>query len=365
MLVRPFSKKIFSIGIAAALTGSIIGCGTTQGTNKTSTVQGNTQQLVVAGYGGSFETGLDKSAISTFEQEYHCHITYIPGPSTTTLAKLEAEKKSPQIDVAIMDDGPQAQADQLGLFATLDTKIVTNLNNVYSLAKIPGNVGVGIAVTATGLAYNTKVFAQNHWKPLNSWKDLSNPELKGELVLPSITNTYGVHMLVMEAKVNGGSVSNITPGFTAMKQIAKSTVTFDSTADVSNYFLQGTAVASVWGQGRVNSLKAQGFPIEFVFPKAGAVALFSTANVVKNAPDPKLAQEFVNYLLEPTTQAVIAKSVYMGPTNKTVSLPSSVGKMVIYGKSDMSKLVKVDWPVINANRAKWTTTWDEQIATQK
>ncbi|SFV07403.1 ABC transporter substrate-binding protein [Alicyclobacillus macrosporangiidus] len=357
------------VGVLAML-AAVVGCGSSGGAgtpsgNQSGGSQASGQQvLVVAGYGGSFQNGLEKSVIPEFEQQFHCKVTYIAGASTATLAKLQAQKANPQIDVALLDDGPQAQAKELGLLAPLDPAVVTNLGSVYDIAKDPDNVGVGIGITATGIAYNTKVFQENHWPAPTSWKDLANPKFKGKLVLPSIVTTYGVHMLVMEARVNGGGESNIEPGFSAMKTIAPSSVTFDTTADVSNYFLQGTAVASVWGQGRVNTLKAQGFPIEFVFPKEGAVALLATGNVVKNAPHEKLAQEFVNFLLDPKNQSVIAQSVYMGPTNKSTTLDDKLSKMVIYGPSEINQLVKMDWKTINANRAAWTDRWNKEIETQ-
>lgn len=354
-------KRWTALGVVTALATAMAGCGS-QGSG--GSTAGGEQQLVVAGYGGSFQKAITSSVIPDFEKQFHCKVTYVAGASTDTLSKLQAQKAHPEIDVAIMDDGPQAQAKTLGLLAPLDPSVVTNLKNVYDIAKDPDNIGVGVGVTATGLAYNTKVYADNHWTPPTSWKDLADPKLKGKLVLPAIVNTYGVHMLVMEAKANGGSEKNIEPGFAAMKAIAPSSVTFDKTADVSNYFLQGTAVASAWGQGRVNTLKSQGFPIEFVFPKEGAVALLSMGSVVKNAPHPQLAQEFINYLLDPKTEVAIAQSAFLGPTNKTTKLPEDAAKNVIYGTSEIDKLVKMDWPTINANRASWTDRWNKEIDTQ-
>ncbi|HVA36565.1 MAG TPA: ABC transporter substrate-binding protein [Candidatus Dormibacteraeota bacterium] len=317
--------------------------------------------VVVAGYGGSFQKGIETSVIPDFEKAYHCHVNYVTGASTDTLAKLQAERSAPQIDVAIIDDGPQAQARQLGLIAPLDPKLVTNLADVYPIARLQGDLGVGLGIVATGLVYNTKYFAEHHWKPLESWKDLANPELNGKLVLPSITNTYGVHLLVMEARANGGSVTDIEPGFAFMKKIAPMAVNFDKTADVSNYFLQGSAVASAWSNARANILKSQGFPIEFVYPKEGAVALMSTVNVVKNAPNPQLAQEFVNYLLAAKTQEMIAQTVFFGPTNRTATLPPKAQAMVVYGPAQIAKLVKMNWTLINQQRAAWTNRWEREI----
>ena len=319
--------------------------------------------LVVAGYTGSFQKGLEQSVIPAFEQKYNCHITYIPGASTDTNAKLQAQRAHPQIDVAIIDAGPQAQAASLGLLAPLDPKIVTNLRDVYPVAKLPDNVGVAIGLIAIGLAYNTKVFADNHWAPMTSWHDLERPELKGKLVLPSITQTYGLMLLIMEARLNGGSESNIEPGFTAMKKLAPYAVNFDKTADVTNYFLQGQAVATVWGNSRTNTLRATGFPIAFVYPKEGAGALLATANLVKDAPNPALAQEFINYLLEPDVQLTNAKTVFFGPTNGRTKIPEDLAKIVTT-QADVKGLIGPNWVVVNQHRAEWTDRWSKEIETR-
>ena len=287
----------------------------------------------------------------------------MPGASTDTNAKLQAQRAHPQIDVAIVDEGPQAQAAALGLFAPLDPKAVTNLRDVYPVAKLPNNVGVAIGLIAIGLAYDTKVFAQNHWAPLRSWHDLERPELKGKLVLPSITQTYGLMLLIMEAKLNGGSETNIDPGFAAMQKLAPYAVNFDKTADVSNYFLQGQAVATVWGNSRTNTLRASGFPIQFVYPKEGAGALLATANLVKGGPNPSLAQQFINFLLEPQTQVTDAQTVFFGPTNSRTKLPENLAQIVTT-QADVKALIDPNWAVINEHRADWTDRWSKEIETR-
>lgn len=324
---------------------------------------GDKKNLVIAAYGGSFEKGMKETIIPAFEQKFNAKVTYITGSSADTVAKLQAQKDKPQIDVAFIDDGPQAQAKALGLLAPLDTNKVTNLPNVYDVAKDSENVGVGIGLVATGLAYNLKTFSDNKWNPPASWNDLARPEFKGKLVLPSFANTYGVHMLVMLAKANGGNETNIEPGFTKLKEIAPNVVTYDKTADVSNYFLQGETVSSAWGSGRVFTLKAKNFPIEFVYPKEGAVALVATGNVVKNAPNSELAQEFINYAIGEEAQKTFAKTVFFGPVNKNVKLDTDLANTVVYGEDQVKKLVKMDWKTINENRAAWTERINKEIET--
>ncbi|MDA3629138.1 ABC transporter substrate-binding protein [Saccharopolyspora sp. WRP15-2] len=315
--------------------------------------------LVIAGYGGSFETSLRETVIPEFEKTCSCKITYIPGSSTDSIAKLKAQQASPQIDVALLDDGPQAQAVEAGLLAPLDTKVVP-VDQVVDVARLPGDVGVGFGMTATGIAYNPDWFAQHGVPAPSKWMDLADPRLKGALVLPSITNTYGVGLLVGSAVANGGSEQAIQPGFDAVGKIAGNAVTFDTTADVSNYFLQGQAAASVWGVSRVSTLAEKNFPVRFVYPEEGALALVATANVVNKAPHNELAQKFVAHLLDEKVQTAVAGSTYDGPTVKGVTIDPALAEKLV-GPDSIGKLRKLDWKVINQQRSAWTDQWNKQV----
>ncbi|GAA2824129.1 ABC transporter substrate-binding protein [Nonomuraea rubra] len=318
--------------------------------------------LVIAGYGGSYEEAFKQSVIPDFERTCSCKVTYIAGSSTDTVAKLKAQQAAPQIDVALIDDGVQNQAVEAGLLAPLDPKIVTNLGDVIDLARLPGDVGVGFSLNATGIAYNTDYYAKNGLPAPTKLADLAKAELKGKLVMPSITQTYGLGALLIAAKVGGGSEQHIDPGFAGVKQIAANAVTFDTTADVSNYFLQGQAVASVWGNSRVQMLAKKGFPIEFVYPEEGALPLIATVNVVNKAPHPGLAQRFVNALLEPSAQQAMAESNYNGPTVKGVQLAPDLAAKVV-GQERAAELRKLDWAAINKSRSAWTDRWNKEIET--
>jgi putative spermidine/putrescine transport system substrate-binding protein len=354
-------RKVSLALLIILILGIISACSSQTGNSSEKSAGEGGKTLVFAAYGGSYEKKMKETLIPKFEKEYGVKVKYITGSSVDTLSKLQAQKDKPQIDVAFMDDGPQAQAKAFSLLAPLDESIVTNLKDVYDIAKDKDNIGVGFGIITTGLAYNKDTFKQNGWEPVKSWNDLADPKFKDKLVLPSIANTYGVHMLLMSAIANGGSAQDIEPGFEKMKEIAKNAVTFDKTADVSNYFLQGQTVASAWGSSRVYTLQDTGFPIEYVIPEEGAPALMATVSVVKGAPNEELAQKFVNFILSEDTQVEFANALFDGPVNKNVKLDGDITKKIVYGEDEIAKLVKVDWEYINTKRAEWTERANKEI----
>jgi putative spermidine/putrescine transport system substrate-binding protein len=149
--------------------------------------------LYVAGYGGSFEKTIRDAVIPDFEKANGVKVEYVAGNSTDTLAKLQAQKGNQQIDVAIVDDGPMYQAIQLGFCGKVDGLPA----DLYDAARFKDDRAVAIGIVATGLMYNTKVFAEKGWAPPTSWNDLKDPKYQKQLVIPPINNTYGLEALLM------------------------------------------------------------------------------------------------------------------------------------------------------------------------
>lgn len=320
------------------------------------------QKLVLACYAGDIEQYLEKDALPAFEKQYNVKVTYLPGVSTATISKLEAQKAHPQIDVACLDDGPREQAKTMGLLQATDPSAMPNLKDVYEVAKMPDHIGVGWAVFGVGIVYNPEAYKKAGLAPPVSWNDLANPKLKGHLVVDSITTTYGLDLLIMLAKANGGGLNDMTPGFNEMKKVAKNVITFDTTADLSPYFQQHEAWAGVWTNGEANGFKMKTkFPMEFVYPKEGAPALMATADVVKGAPHPKLADAFLNFIVGHHAQQVVGAQIGFGPVNSTVKLTPEQAAKVTYGPKAAKSLVQLDWSIINSKRPDWTDMWNREI----
>src|SRR5260370_7286454 len=67
----------------------------------------------------------------------------------------------------------------------------------------------------TIITYNTNLVKT----PPTSWADLWKPSFKGKLAIPDISGTSGQQFLMAAARLNGGSVENIDPGFEAIKKL--------------------------------------------------------------------------------------------------------------------------------------------------
>jgi len=316
--------------------------------------------MYVGGFGGATETAFRERIIPPFEAKTGIKIGYIAGNSTDTLAKLQAQKDKPEISVAIVDDGPMSIAVQMGLCTKLEDG--SNSQNVYPNARVPGDQAIGLGYGATGLVYNTAVFEKNGWPAPTSWRDLEDKRYSGKIVIPSISNGFGLLALIMEARLNGGSENNIDPGFEAMKRISPNVLAWEPSPGREAELLQtGEAPFGVWGNGRVRGLVAQGAPLKFVYPKEGALVILTEVCAVKNAPLPRQAQDFVQYLLSSDVQSIIAETQGWGPVNKDTKLAPAVAADVVFGPDKVNALIASDYNVINAKRAQWTARWNREI----
>ena len=316
--------------------------------------------ITVGAYGGSFEQTMRKEIIPAFEAKHGVKVEYVAGNSTDTLAKLQAQKGNQQIDAIIVDDGPAYQAVALGFCADLVPADV--YKDVYEVMKFKSNKAIGIGVVGTGFMYNKKVFEENKWPAPASWNELADPKYRKKLVIPPLNNTYGLHALVMVARMKGGAEKSIDPGFKAFNdEIGPNVLAYEpSPAKMTELFQSGQAVVAIWGSGRAKALADTGFPAEFVYPKEGGVVLGIAACPVAGSKNDKEAQEFVQFLVTPEAQVVLAKGAGAGPVNMNVKLSPEEQKGVPYG-DQVKQLTTIDWDVVNPAREEWNKRWTREI----
>lgn len=316
--------------------------------------------LYVGAFGGSFEQLLREKIIPPFEKANNVKVVVVPGDSTTTMARLQAQKGKQSLDVVFLDDGPMYQAIQLGFCDTLTDAPV--YQNLFDVARFKSNKAVTIGLNATGLVYNERVFAAKGWAPPTSWHDLADPRYKGKIVFPTISNGYGLQTLIELARLNGGGEKNMQPGFDMVKTtIAPNVLSFDpSPGKISQLFQTDSIALAAWGDGRTQALRNQGVPVKFVAPKEGAVVLGVSMCPVKHDAPNDLAQKFVQFSLSPEAQAIYAEGENVAPVNKSTELSPAVAARVSTPAA-VAKMVRVDWDVVNDKRAVWTQQWNREV----
>jgi putative spermidine/putrescine transport system substrate-binding protein len=325
-----------------------------------SAAEANERVLYFASYGGSTERTFRQRVLPAFEAANRVQVRYVAGTSAANLARLQAQRGNPELDVALLDDGPMQQAVGLGLCALVAPS--PEVDNLYPIARPEGGRSVALGIATTGIAYNTETFRREGWPAPTSWRDLAEPRFRRRLLIPSITNSYGLHALLMMARIEGGGERNIDSGFALMSRLAPNVLSFEAaSAKISELFQTGAVAIGVWGNGRTLALAEAGFPVAFVAPREGAVALQTVLCPVAGSDEPELSQALIRHLLSPETQALLAKESGWGPTGRRTELTPDVARHVVYGPAAVEALVAPDWAAINAGRGDWTRRWSRSV----
>ena len=119
-----------------------------------------TKTIYIGMNGGNMERTYSQFVFPPFEKANNVKVVVVPGTSTDILAKAQASKDKAQMQVMTLDDGVMYRAIGMGLCEKL--KPSANIAEVPAIAKIKDSA-VGLSMGLTGLAYNTKMFAEKGW----------------------------------------------------------------------------------------------------------------------------------------------------------------------------------------------------------
>lgn len=325
-------------------------------------VSGSTDKdtLVFGGFGGSLETAMEEEVIPAFEEKYDVEVTYVTGTSDELLAKAKSESSG--LDVIWTNDSTHHTGKAEDVYAELDPDIVDNLDNVYPQATDPDNIGVATGMQALGLVYNTEVFDQHGWQPPDSWNDLWDDRFAEHVVGYNIPIGYANLLLIQTAIMNGGTPDDLEPGWEAYEALTDSAAAWVSPpAQLDSLLSDGTAWLAYNGSSRAYAAKAADVPVEFVYPKEGAIAYPQYFDIVESAPHPELAQKFVNFALEESSQVGMAKGAMMGPVNKQATLPDDVAATVPYGAKAIGDLQFLESDHLNETLDDVTDRWTRLV----
>ncbi len=316
----------------------------------------------VAGWAGRLGQMFTDLIVPDMEKKFGVKIVYTAGKAAENLSKIQAQRNNPQIDVAIVTEVVGIQGMKLGLWDSLDPKIVTNMKNMYDTSMMQNQAGVLWAANLFGMVYNPKVFSEKKFPAPASYNDLFRPELCGKVIVGPITTDYGLMTLLVFAKMKGGGEKNIDPGFEMMKKLAPCVVSYEKEATrLGDLFNADTAWIAPWSHAETFLMGQKGIPIKFVAPVEGGVIMGNSVHMVKGCPNPKMAQEYINLLLGEKVLLAFAEQFASIPLNKTVKLSPKVAEYVPNKPEIINKAFKVDWDLVSQKREEWSERWAKEI----
>ncbi|RWR32942.1 extracellular solute-binding protein [Sinirhodobacter populi] len=236
-------------------------------------------------------------------------VNWVRDGTTKLMARLAAEIKAgaAQPDVLLISDTVTleglAQQGDLAAYpspeaAAYDPALYSAEGYYYSTKLI-----------TTGIAYNTGVTE----KPA-SWADLAKPEYKNLVAMPSplYSGAALIHMATLTADPD--------LGWGYYEDLAKNGTQADGgNGAVFKAVASGEKPYGVLVDYMALRAKADGSPIDFVFPKEGVTYVTEPVAILKGARNIEAAQKFVDFVLSEQGQDVVVKMGYIPARNGVAS----------------------------------------------
>src|SRR5690349_12330787 len=170
--------------------------------------------LVFATFTGSWEEAHKAVLVPAFRKaNADAAMVLDPMLSVDQIAKVNAARANPAIDVMLHDPGPALVAIGQGLIEPYPVDRSAHYKELITEAQEPN--GPAAFFQVVGLTYNPDSVRT----PPTSWADLWNPAYKGRVGITNLNSTLGTGWMVEIAKLHGGSEANIDPAFKALEQL--------------------------------------------------------------------------------------------------------------------------------------------------
>jgi putative spermidine/putrescine transport system substrate-binding protein len=311
-----------------------------------SILHAQTKTLKITTWGGKWGDIMKATVLPAFEKEFKCTVSadqafpYVP--------KLQASAKNdPLYDVLHTNSNEQWNCLTEGLvMPKITAKEVPNVADVYPWAASDKIVGVAIFTSAIGLGFRTD---KGLTKP-TSWKDLAAPGLagvRGSYIIP--VNSLGQCHLMMLGKLYGKGLQDLDAAYKALEAL-KPIKLVDFTGQMEKMLLSGEVSMGVIHDSGVYRYDGQNQPVDFAGPSEGVMALEQVLNVTPGSKVKELAFAYIDYMLRPDVQKMLAEGVWYSPANKKVKLDAKYDAKLLTTPEKVATLIQPDWKWYNARK---------------
>ncbi len=263
---------------------------------------------------------MDPQVIQDFEKEFGIKVNYDVYDSNELL-ETRLFIGHTNYDVVVPSAYFLENQIKAGIYQELDKAALPNLKNldpevVRGVALYdPGNQYAVdyMWLSTTGVAYNVqKIRARMADAPLNSWRMIYDPSVVakfedcGVAVLDAPINVVGTALIFLGKDPNSESRADLKAAEQLLRSIRQYIRYADSTrlaADLAN----GEICLALDWSGDIplerESAKGAGVSLDFSVPEEGSVSNFDVLAIPADAPHPRNAHLFINYLLRPEVAA--------------------------------------------------------------
>ncbi len=309
--------------------------------------------LRVQSIGGLVEKTIREEVIPGFEKANNVEVQLIVEDDVTILPKLQVARGRAPYDVCMMDNDKAILGREMELWAPDVSSKLSNLGAIYTSCKPPATANYAQMIYEYGLVYSTDKFKT----PPTSWNDLWAPGVVA--AVPHVSQSYGLTFLYLAATLNGGSATNLDPGFAAIKRLGNFKI-YRNVSQGLSLFQQKEADAALFYGHRAQQMIEAGLPVGKTVPKEGTFGQRTGAQIPKQTANLEGAIAWVNTTLSVPYQMAFAKNLY-SPTNRNCTFPADQEKRLVLGEAHVDSIKEAPWKELLPQRDAILDRWTREF----
>ena len=332
--------------LALALTASLIGGG--------ALAQGKTQLLVY--------TALETDQLKAYQEGFNksnpdIELKWVRDSTGVITAKLLAEKSNPQAD-AVMGVAASSLAllDKNGMLEAYRPLNLDAIMAKYRDKKDPP-AWFGMDVWGATVCFNTVEAAKKGIPKPETWKDLTKPVYKGQVVMPNPASSGTGYFDVTAWLTLWGDDNGKGGGWTYMDALHENIGQYThSGSKPCNMAAAGEYVVGISFEYRGNANKAKGAPIDLVFPKEGLGWDLEAFAIHKGSKKLDAAKKLADWASSKDAMLLYGKNFAI------TAQPGVAAPLANVPKDYETRLVKLDFNVAAENRERVLTEWNKRYS---
>lgn len=275
----------------------------------------DSENLVVADWGGSYTEGHDRAIFEPFEKEYDANISV---ETPMDYGKLKAMVDSEDViwDVVNIDIYWALFAEQKGLLEPLDDDLV---NKEGMIPEFVSDYALGADLYSNVIAYNTESFSEDdhpeNWEEF--WDIDKYPGARG--LYQDAPETLEIALLADGVAEDELYPLDIDRAFESLDKLESRTdiIWWEGASEPPELLITGDVTASAAWNGQIAEAKDEGSPVDLEYNQ-GIMAGVTWA-IPKGAKNQDLGMEFIDFATDPQPQADFVTDMNYLPANSNAN----------------------------------------------
>ncbi|WP_234400649.1 extracellular solute-binding protein [Virgibacillus senegalensis] len=289
-----------------------------------------------------------------FEAEYGIDMEFLDMGSQEILDRIRSEANNTQADV--WWGAPQVNFDQAkeeDLLAEYKPSYADTLDELYHDEDWYWS---GTSITPEVILYNNKELSEEEVP--KDWDELVDPKWEDELII-RYPLASGTMRTIYSAMIYRTYKDTESPdeGYEWLEKLDANTKEYSANPEMMyNQVAKGVGSLSVWNMpDTVMLAEEKGYPFDYVIPESGTPVLTEGIAIVKDAPHPKAAEAFYEFVNTKEAAKLLAEKYYRIPTREDVEdLPDWITETEI-------NPMEIDWSTFQEKSPEWMDYWDNNI----